>query len=107
MQFADIKKEVKAAVFDAVRVDSADYFEGVILKKNLEELTARLNGIFGSALWPSENALSQETKDIIKDFGGIMPGQTLYFCRQDNLSIFVMLWPWSDGQHITLKCGQK
>ena len=107
MQFADLIKEVKAAVFDQVRVDSEDYFEGVILKENLEGLITRLNGFFGPALWPSKNGLSKETQNVIKDFGGIMAGQTLYFCRQDNLSIFVMLWPWSDGQHITLKCGQK
>jgi len=107
MQFADLRKEVKAAVFEQVRVDSEDYFEGVILKENLEGLITRLNGIFGPALWPSKEELSKETGDVIEDFGGIMPGQTLYFCRQDNVSIFVMFWPWSDGQHITIKCGQK
>jgi hypothetical protein len=107
MQFDDVKKEVKAADFYEIRLDNENFFEGVILKKNLDGLINRLNGIFGSPVWPSENELSTETKDVIKSFGGIMPGQTLYFCRQDNLSIFVMLWPWSDGIHITLKCGQK
>jgi len=107
MPFIEIVKEIKTAVFDTIRADSEDYFEGVILKENLGELINRLNGIFGAALWPSKNDLSKEIKGIIEDFGGIMPGQTLYLLRQDNLSIFVMFWPWSDGQHVTIKCGQK
>jgi hypothetical protein len=107
VKFSDVLKEVKNASYDQVRTDSADYFEGVLLKKNLAKLIAALNEIFGPALWPSQNGLSAEAEKAIEDFGGIMPGQTLYFSRQGDTAVFVMLWPWSDGEHVTLKCGKK
>ena len=107
MEFTEVIKEVKKVAFEEVRVDKDGYFESVILTKNLAVIVAKLNEIFGSPVWPPENNLSKETLNIIQGYGGIMTGQTLYFYQLNNHFIFIMLWPWSDGQHVTLKCGQK
>ena len=107
MEFNEIRQGLKEIPFSTLRMDSDNYFEAVIAKNEITRLTEALNKFFGSPAFPSSSKLSFKAQELINGFGGIMPGQTLYFCRQDNPSIFVMLWPWSDGQHITLKCGQK
>jgi hypothetical protein len=107
MQFKQLKEEVKALGFNEIRIDADSIFEAVIVKKSLAALTPKLDKFFGAPVWPSQNPLSLQAKEVIKDQGGIWPGQTLYFWYENNISIFAMLWPWSDGQHITLKCGYK
>lgn len=107
MEFAELKGEIKTIGFESVRLDGKDLFEAVVLKQNLTALVSKLDKFFGAPVWPSENPLPQQAKEVVKDCGGIWPGQTLYFWHQNNLAIFAMLWPWSDGEHTTLKCGYK
>jgi hypothetical protein len=107
MKFEDLKKEIKALEFSEVRVDSEDLFEGVILKKDLEALNARLVSFLGAPAWPSANKLSTEIKLVIDPLGGVMAGQTLYFKHAEDSSVFVMLWPWGDKDHITVKAGKR
>lgn len=107
MEYIQLKEEVKKLGFKMVRLDDADYFEAVLLKSGLEQLTKKLDSLFGPPKWPSEKQLSAEVSEIIQDFGGIREDQTLYFLNEKNLSIFAMLWPWSDGERITLKLGMK
>jgi len=107
MQFNEIKKELEGAVFDNLRIDNDNYFEAVIVKDELAKLTVSLERIFGSPAWPSKNQLVPRAQEIIKDFGGIRPGQTLYFWSQGKDIIFAMLWPWGDGYHTTVKIIRK
>jgi hypothetical protein len=107
MTFEDLKSQIQSCGFDEVRVNNNDFFEGVIPKKNLEGLNAKLAAIFGPLAWPSENKVSNEMDNIIKNFGGIMPGQSFYFTHIDNFPVFAMLWPWGDKEHITVKIGRK
>ena len=46
-------------------------------------------------------------QETVNNFGGIMPGQTLYFKGEGVDSIFAMLWPWQDGVRTTVKIIQK
>lgn len=107
MQFADLIKEVKGVTFVELRKDSEVYFEAVVTKKELEDLTKRLEQFFGLPAWPSKSKLSSQVQNMIKDFGGIMPNQTLYFLSDGSDCAFAMLWPWSDGSHITVKIAHK
>ena len=103
MQFNEIRKELEGVVFDNLRIDRHDYFEAVIVKNELAKLTASLERLFGSPAWSSQNRLLLQAQEIIKDFGGIRPGQTLYFWSQGKDTVFAMLWPWEDGYHTTVK----
>lgn len=103
MQFTELKDGLKKINFDSLRVDSEDYFEAVVLSAELSKLTACLNSCLGPPAWPSQQALSLDVEKAIDGFGGIMPGQTLYFTSQAGGVVFVMLWPWQDGVHTTLK----
>ncbi|MBM3244577.1 MAG: hypothetical protein FJZ15_02130 [Candidatus Omnitrophica bacterium] len=103
MQFTDLKKEIKRVDFDTLRLDCDNHFEAVILKNELDKLTVRLEKFFGSPAWPSKNTLSFEVQKIVDGYGGIMPGQILYFWGKGSESVFAMLWPWQDGQRTTVK----
>jgi hypothetical protein len=107
MQFNELKKELRSIVFTEVRVDSDDYFEAVISKDKLTNLIARLNKFFVAPIWPCKGKLSAQIKKIIEDCGSIRTGQTLYFGNQSNDAVFVMLWPWQDGKHTTVKIVKK
>jgi hypothetical protein len=107
MKFEELKKEIKTFKFYEMRADNDDYFEAVIEKKDLDTLNLKLNSIFGAPAWPSETKLSAEVNNLIWNHGGVMAGQTLYFTHMDNSPVFVMLWPWGDKEHITVKAGSK
>lgn len=107
MQFNELIKEVNNVIFTTVRQESGIYFEAVVAKKELANLTTRLENFFGPPMWPLKNNLPSQVQEAIRDFGGIMPGQTLYFWNQGNDTVFAMLWPWQDGEHITIKMVKK
>lgn len=107
MQLAEIRKELKDISFIMVREETRDYFEAVILKSELAKLTPKLEKFLGQRIWPSNNKLSDVIEISIREFGGVMAGQELYFYQRDNETVFAMLWPWSNGTHVTLKIGNK
>ena len=106
MRFEELRKELKNVEFVTVREESSIYFEAVIPNSELSKVALKLDKFFGPRIWPSENKLSEEVQSSISEFGGIMAGQVLYFSKQDDEIIFVMLWPWSNGTHITVKVAK-
>ena len=106
MRYEELRQELKNISFVTVREESNVYFEAVIPNSELSKIATKLDTFFGPRIWPSENKLPEEVQSSIKEFGGIMPGQILYFSKQDTEVIFVMLWPWSNGTHITVKVAQ-
>jgi hypothetical protein len=107
MQFEEIMNEIKGIEFDAVRVEDQYYFEAVILKDNLPELTGRLEKLFGKKLFPSDKKLTPDAEKTVAAFGGVRGDQTLYFLKEKDYSYFAMFWPWSDDCNITVKLGRK
>lgn len=107
MDFSAIKKDIKGLSFDALRVDCDNLFEGVVVKKELEKLNAQLKNFLGEPVYPSRNRLTHEVQETVDGFGGIKPGQTLYYKDSGNNRILAMLWPWQDGERTTVKIIQK
>ncbi len=107
MEFNEIKSKVKSLEFEVLRTDCDNYFEAVVVKNELSKLSERLSNFFGNPAWPSKNRLSYQMQEAVKAFGGIMPGQTLYFKSEGSDAIFAMLWPWQDGLRTTVKIIQK
>ncbi|MEI6631062.1 MAG: hypothetical protein WCL25_00400 [bacterium] len=102
MKFEQLRKTVKEVGFETSRADNENYLEIVIVKDKLSELILRLDNLFG----PPQNQSSPQAQKAIKEFGGIIKGQTLYFWHEDSSFIFAMLWPWQDGEHITIKMAK-
>ncbi|MDD2679298.1 MAG: hypothetical protein PHO03_00645 [Candidatus Omnitrophica bacterium] len=107
MEFKEIKKEVKDLGCETLRTDSDNFFEAVVIKEELAKLHERLKNFFGEPAFPSKEKLSFQAQETIKGFGGIMPGQTLYFKNEGRDSTFAMIWPWQDGRHTTIKIIRK
>ena len=107
MEFCEIKDEIKKIAIEALRSDKSDYFEAVVIKEELAKLNERLKSFFGEPAPENKSSLSQEVQDKINGFGGINPGQTLYFRNEGSDSIFAMLWPWQDGKRTTVKIIHK
>jgi len=103
MPFEELVVDIKKAKIEEVRVDTGDFFEAVLLKADSAGLAGTLNKFFGEPAFPSRNHLPLRISHAIKSYGGINPGQTLYFCASGAGTVIAMLWPWGDGQHITLK----
>lgn len=106
MQFNELKEQIKNVGLNDVRKDSENYFEAVVAKDNMKELINRLDNFFGKPVWPSRVGLSFQMQETIKEYGGIVNGQTLYFSNQDSKVIFAMLWPWENGKYTTVKIIQ-
>ena len=107
IQYSDVKAQVKAIGFETLRNETDTYFEVVFMKAKLNEYNAALNNLFGKISWPSDTPIPEEVKKVIAQYGSVMAGQTLYSFQEESHVIFAMLWPWGDGQHITLKTGEK
>jgi hypothetical protein len=87
-------------------MDNEKYFEVVISHTRLEGVVRVLESVFGTPAWPSGKKLSKDTEKLIKEAGGLRKGQTLYFLTKEEYSAFVMLWPWQDGERITIKMSK-
>ena len=106
MEFDKIKAQVMTIEPDTMRINNEKYFEAVITIARLGGLIHVLEDIFGAPAWPSNNKLSKDMEKLVKDAGGLRRGQTLYFLNKEEGSIFAMLWPWQDGERITIKISK-
>jgi len=105
MTFDEIKTEIKTCGNQEIRVERPEYLEMVITKAHEPALAPKLSGIFGAPAWPSKEKIPADVSALIQNCGGIMQGQSLYVLREGAGIVFLMLWPWSDGSHTTVKLG--
>lgn len=106
MEFEKIKAEIENIGLDNKRADNGDYFEAVVKKESIGKIMRFLEGTLGNPVWPSQNKLPRDADKIVKNFGGLRKDQTLFFLNKDGASLFAMLWPWQDGERITVKIGK-
>lgn len=107
MDFEKIKKAVKEIRLETLRLDSDNKLEAVAIKAEINKVIVLFDVFFGPPTFPSKNKLSPEISKSIDEFGGIMPGQTLYYWSKDDDVVFAMLWPWNNGQYTTIKLLKK
>lgn len=106
MEFDKIKIEIKKIEPETTRMDNENYFEAVVGKSRLEGVIQVLESIFGAPAWPSEKKLLKNIEKLVKNMGGLREGQTLYLLDKEECSAFVMLWPWQDGERVTIKISK-
>jgi hypothetical protein len=106
MEFDKIKARIKNLELETTRMDNENYFEAVIGHARLEGMVRTLEEIFGAPAWPSDKKLSKDTERLVKNVGGLRKGQTLYLLDAGESSAFAMLWPWQDGERITIKMSK-
>jgi hypothetical protein len=107
MDFSLIRQNVKSLKLQELRTDCDNYFEAVLVKEELDSLYNRLKESLGEPVFPSKGRLDFRMEQAVKGYGGILPGQTLYYRSRGENTVFAMIWPWQDGKHTTLKIIQK
>ncbi|MFH1191278.1 MAG: hypothetical protein V1670_03680 [Candidatus Omnitrophota bacterium] len=107
MDFSAIRKDMKMFSFEALRTDCDNFFEGVIVGQELDKLNGQLRSLLGEPVYPSKNRLAFKVRQTVDGFGGVMPGQTLYYKDLGTDGILAMLWPWKDGKRTTVKIIQQ
>ncbi|MDD4894529.1 MAG: hypothetical protein PHW54_04355, partial [Candidatus Omnitrophica bacterium] len=85
MDFNEIKKELSGVNFQTLRVDKEGYFEAVFVKDELVKLVSLLQKVFGE---PAEH--TEKIQQMLKDLGGVWPGQTLYVLDEGKGAVYAM-----------------
>ena len=103
--------EIKTALELEVRVSSGthDYFEAVVMTKDLPKLTDILEKGLGQPLKPSgrDVRFTKEMQKIVDLIGGLRREQSFYAKNEREAEyLYAALWPWqSNPARITLKVG--
>ena len=87
------------------RVSTDDYYEAVFYTKDTAELEKKLSEIFGDPVKPPKTKLTSTDAHLVDSYGGVRAGQTLFRKKIGDNTTIVILWPWQDGVHTTLKAA--
>jgi hypothetical protein len=79
------------------------YCELVVFSKDIGSWNTVLGRALGGPTKPAGTKPSRQDLLIAQPHGGISKDQVLYGKQSDAGLVSAMLWPWSDGEHITLK----
>ncbi len=88
---------------------SGEYFEGVLLRKDLPRCCEVLCAVLGQATkeFGQPAKLAPPIQQTVNGIGGIRPEQCLFLTPSGTTPmVYATLWPWaSDATRITLKVG--
>ncbi len=92
-----------------VRENTENYEQVVFLSKDVDNWNRILTEKLGTPLISADGTKNEVQAEnltvalkVVDSFGGIQKGQTLYYGMHESSKIIITLWPWQDGQHITL-----
>lgn len=101
----DINDSVKE-----IRKDTDNYTELVLLSKGISSLNKVLSGKFGVPVVLEDGKEleciednEKQVKILADSLGGVRKGQSIYYGTHDSFNVMVMMWPWQDKNHVTLK----
>lgn len=97
-----IKKAGNLGVHET-RSEEPEYHEIVVYMKDLEAWEKIFSSALGLAVKPSGGKVTSEHLLITEEYGGIERTQTLYVKKDDSGATMIMLWPWQDKEHVTVK----
>jgi hypothetical protein len=101
----DIATAVKELPIDETRAMQSDYIEVVFLTADKARWEERIGSVLGPATKPSGQKPSKEDEAAASNHGGIGLDQVLFRKQVDGTTYVAMMWPWRDGEHITLKAA--
>ena len=106
MTYPELIEAVKKLGFREKRTDLSEYLEFVIQRDRVNELSPILERFFGPPIKPAGEPPSNKTQKHTAAYGGVRTDQTLYLVEDDTVSNCAILWPWNDGQLVTVKIAQ-
>ena len=103
MTLEEIWEACRSLKIKEMREQSAEYAELVFFDQDIEGCVIVLESFLGKPTKPAGTAPTPAQIKMTDEFGGIYKGQTLFEKQINGGWVIAMLWPWSDGMHITLK----
>jgi hypothetical protein len=85
------------------RSEGSEYCEKVVYIGDLKAWEAIFEQALGTAAKPRGTSATKEHSEITEQYGGVEKGQTLYMKGDETGTTIVMMWPWQDAEHVTLK----
>lgn len=104
--FSELVQAVKALPIEEVRSESPEHADVVITMANLKIAEPILEKHLGKAIVLEPGVTPDHIINFMMNYGGVQPGQGLYFLKKDGVVIFAMIWPWNNQISATLKLRQ-
>ncbi len=79
------------------------YCEFVVYAKDMETWESRFAAACGKPAKPAGVKSTPQQRNLSDGYGGIDKNQTLYYKQEAGRVYLVMLWPWRDGEYVTVK----
>lgn len=107
-----LEKLVKSEIVERIveqRELNESYEEIVILNKDWKHWVEALSQNLSNPLThedlncENENESNQKLLDFANNSGGLRAGQFLFHKSESGSQTIVLVWPWQDDTHITLK----
>ncbi len=95
----NLTAEIKKIQFEEIRFTTEDLFEGVVAQNNFAALESALILFFGPAIKPKGKKPTPQDEQCSTPQGGVRANQVLYV--KDHHAC--LLWPWKNGQQLTIK----
>jgi hypothetical protein len=95
--------ELRKAPCQELRSDDEEYFELVVKVSDLPKVNQVLETFFGKPVKPAGAKPSSDDKKMANEYGGIRDDQTLYYLASEELYYYSFIWPWANGQSVTVK----
>ena len=102
MKLEDIVDGKLSDSITEVRQNSFKYEEIVFLTKYMSAWDKILTERFGPPV-DFKNRKDSVAVHLANAYGGIRNGQILYYSSLKSNDILIMIWPWQDEKHVTLK----
>jgi hypothetical protein len=90
------------AIFER-RSLSTEYCELVFFSEDLEKWLGILSSSLGDPRKPPGREPTESDLDLTDKTGGIRINQTLFEKNFGGETVIAKIWPWDDGEHMTLK----
>ena len=103
MNYAGLKEQIVKLQPKEVRIDSTEAMEFVMAAGRADEFQAALEKYFGPPLKPKNQKPTSTDKSLASPHGGVRFEQTLFFKEGDGSCSIGLLWPWGNGESITVK----
>ncbi|MBI4825766.1 MAG: hypothetical protein HY807_05020 [Nitrospirae bacterium] len=107
-------EELLSSSVKEIRQDTHNYAELVFFSKDISNWHQVLSDKLGHPVvfegrkedeGPADNALhGKKPIKVLSDYiGGVREGQSLFYGTHDSSKVLIMMWPWKDNNHVTLK----
>lgn len=103
MTFEQLIEKIRGISLQEIRSMEAHYVEVVAAKSEMARIAPALESFFGLPVKPEGKDPSADAKKAAEPYGGIWKNQTMYFLQNGEGKSAAMLWPWGDGETVTLK----